>query len=78
MIGQQDELRATAVAAFGNVAKQCSDPDAVCKLIDILTGVLYGMRLFHSMCCITWQISIIAEVSVLLLYSMLPFSSNIE
>ena len=37
------------MTAFSNVARQCSDPDAVSKLIELLTGVLYG-EYFASIC----------------------------
>ena len=42
LIGQHDELRTIAVNAFGNLSKQCSDPDAIGKLINVLGDVLYG------------------------------------
>jgi len=42
LVAQNDQLRSTTVDAFGNLSKQCSDVDAIGKLIDVIGDVFYS------------------------------------
>ena len=46
LVVQNDELRSTTVDAIGNLSKQCSDVDAVGKLIEVIGDVFYSKNTF--------------------------------